>query len=122
MFPRLKVVGDVAMADGGATLRDHFAATAPDMPSWFHCAPSRPRPVAPSPDDHLSDEKRKEYRRAMNERWDDEDISPEVLEFMSKVDEASAEIDKWAQEQRSHKFIAWRWHYADLMIAARGAA
>ncbi|WP_273035959.1 hypothetical protein [Massilia timonae] len=75
-------------------LRNHFAATAPKAPDWFKFQPATPYPYAP------------------------DGIDPESPEA-ARVRAARA---AWVREQQEKKFFAWRWHYADQMMAARGAA
>jgi hypothetical protein len=75
------------MTDAAAiTLRDLFAANAPDdIPRHFM---QRPMPS------HLPG-----YRKGMN---------------VSQTDELARQFD-------SNRMIAWRWHWADAMLAAREA-
>lgn len=73
---------------------DYFAATAPKAPDWFKFQPTTPYPYA-------------------SDGTDPE--SPEA----AQVKAARA---AWVREQQEKKFFAWRWHYANQMMAARGGA
>lgn len=102
----------------GMTVRDYFGAHAPEMPSWFQCEPSRPRPLIPSRAE-LTDEQRRELEEY---ELADGNASPEVMDFADRRRAATDAIAAWEQEQKAHNFIAWRWHYADMMVRAREAS
>lgn len=104
------------------TLRDHYAAMAPDMPGWYRPTLHSPVPGIPDPSTELSKEHRTEYVRAREERWREEDMSPEVLALSKRIEAANRELRDWNIRQQEHAYFAWRWHYADMMLRARGAA
>lgn len=81
---------------GGMTLRDYFAAHAPEMPEWFKIPPTRPMPPMEfMPDDFDSD---------------------------FEVKQAKQHRQEWRDEQAAAALFAWRWHYADMMVRGREAS
>lgn len=93
-FPSGKVVISSAHAEPanpGMTLRDYFAAHAPEMPEWFQCKPPEPNPFGSKLKGELTIEQRHEY-------------------------------EAWHARYWQHAFLAWRWHYADMMVRGREAS
>lgn len=131
------------MADINITLRDYFAAQAPaDPPSWF-TVPAQPfeaPPVPPSPaftlDDMVSDDR---ARRTCRDWFRDGDfdledaigvpLPPDVVAWRDSVGAYHEAMERRGEARYAHdaaqkraRYIAWRWAYADLMLAARDGA
>lgn len=89
----------------GMTLRDYFAARAPETPaSWFK--PSLP--VRP-PDKWVGCD---------GWQFDTEDDAATRCGLAYSNDNAPL-IAKWEEECAVAKYVQWRWAYADAMLAAR---
>lgn len=107
----------------GMSLRDYFAAHAPDdIPFWF-TGPDLPEPPKPVPPPEIADYVRK--------WWFDNEPS-DLVGFLP--DDAPIEhhemADAFQNENVAHcdaienrrnqlvirKYFAWRWYYADMMI------
>jgi hypothetical protein len=103
------------------TLREYFAAHAPEVPGTFlgRYLPYQ-GPAAPNTRD-LGERDRKIAENWLLDPCYELAGHGEVLgKFQEQYDahqEAKAQHENQSQIQR---MIAWRWHYADLMIAARG--
>lgn len=105
----------------GMTLRDYFAARAPQpAPDWFKHEPSSKRPVAP--DAALLTDAQREQLAGLGDYYDFTDVDAEVVAFAEARDAAAEALEAWRNEQRRIKFFAWRWFYADMMIKTREAA
>lgn len=130
----------------GMTLRDWFASHAPaEIPKWFEVE-ADPLPAKPDPQafgfggEHL---------RAA-QQWMRDDAGADLISFMPSHDglrmpksmhwdpypqslieqcrQFQAACRAWSQtvadQQRNHqvkKYFAWRWYYAQQMLAARAA-
>lgn len=96
--------------------RDYFAAHAPmDIPAWFKLD-FRPRPELPDPST-LAPEHRKQWD-GLGDWLSEDEVAPEVLAFRKRYLAGLEADDRYAQEFSQAEFIAWRWHYADMIIAA----
>jgi len=100
------------------TLRDYFAARAPSAPDWFKHKATSSRPVIPAPPVALTTEQRADLGFA-NDEGDDYALDPVVRRDIAERQAAEQELQRWREEQREAKFFAWRWHYADMMLAER---
>jgi hypothetical protein len=78
--------------------RAYFAAHAPAVPDWFN-----PKPTVTRPDRRIED------FSGMN-----------AHERAAMRHELAVETAKWASEQQEHRFFAWAWHYADMMLEHQG--
>lgn len=125
------------------TLRDHFAAHAPDeIPVWF-TVPKLPfeAPAVPTPPAYTLDMIADEASRRVCQQWFRDGcfelehvfaggvLPPDVAAWMATWQEWSDAIDARDCAHDEHRaacerarFIAWRWAYADMMIAAREEA
>lgn len=119
----------------GLSVRDWFATHAPtDVPPWFRLenAPQVPRligaedalKIAPGYDTLTKDDRRKVLDWLCDPCWEvDDEVSPEVASIahcaMDSINAARAAHDAAIVEIEVMRLIAWRWHYADLMIRAR---
>ena len=91
------------------TLRDYFAAHAPDViPCWFEPVmdSERPKLVCEDEDGLLVERDQVGY-----DSWGGTEIVVNA--------EALAE---WDKDFAAKKFIQWRWFYADAMLEASGVA
>lgn len=126
MKGRDSVDGQLIADDAGMTsagymdMRDKFAMNAPEMPGWFRAPYHRPYPVQPEYIAELPRKFHREWLEVRDRYWDDPRVSAEVREFGARVKAANLDLGKWNYDEKAHQFIAWRWHYADLMMAARG--
>lgn len=106
----------VAGSESGMSLRDYFAARAPmPIPEWYRWMATTPRPHAPAVD-HLSTEERADASLMLSKD------APAVMKTTPRVTDyvvAMRAANAWRDEQRRQKFFAWRYYYADMMIAER---
>lgn len=99
--------------------RDYFAAHAPtDIPAWFRTE-HPPAPIFPKPAD-LSEKHRRQWE-GLGEWLEPHEVDPEVIVFRDLYHEALKAKDAYDAACAAATFFAWRWHYADQMIAP-GAA
>lgn len=117
-------------AEAGATLRDYFAARAPEVPEWYRPAQLPPLPPI------LSNQAALALQPAYAELPEHNKL--QLSEWMRDdswdLDDAVAAIGKAAKDAiaasvtartaagnaaETYRFIAWRWRYADLMLHGR---
>lgn len=124
--------GDAVAVAHGMTLRDWYATYAPEAPDWFvdssvEQAPSRINPalyVQTLPGyKSLSKEARSSLGAWMRDgTWDLEGaeavLANEATEAATRRDIDIARIER---SNAARRFFAWRWHYADQMLAGRTA-
>ena len=103
----------------GMELRDYLAAHAPAIPEWFRLASNERCPPAPSVPAYFDTAQRAEFVSLKDgQLWPDQ-ARAEVREFY-EVWRAQKDVqDLWRNHMRERKFFAWRYHYADQMMAAR---
>lgn len=105
--------------DNHISLRDYFAARAPlEIPSWFRLHRAEKKPAMPSARRELTSEQLDQWQ-GLGDYLEDDDVDPEVLEFRDRYDAASHAVGAWEEAYERDRYLAWRWAYADLMIAAR---
>ncbi|POB00134.1 hypothetical protein C2134_02785 [Chromobacterium sinusclupearum] len=103
-------------------LRDYFAAQAPaDIPAWFEWKPDRERPSIPSKFELNSEELRQQLE-GLGDWLDVKDVHPEVAALADHMARARTAAEQWDRQRDIGRYIAWRWAYADMMIAARQKA
>jgi hypothetical protein len=117
-----------------ASLRDYFAAHAPEVPPWFRWAKL---PAGLSITDALKNQPgylsltADDLQRLRTADDGDgafyvEDLPERLRAIAAGANEAAAA--SWrarseAEEKlRAERFFAWRWYYADQMLATRGGA
>jgi len=103
---------------------DFFAAHAPNkIPYWFESAVVFPYPSAPEPDPSISDEAiawRKDDCYDLDSMFEPNTPEREAAEAYRKahykwiVDSSRAE-----DKNKAHRYFAWRWYYAKMMIEHR---
>lgn len=105
----------------GLSKREYFAAHAPEMPEWFT------RGIELEP-----------YKGAQPPRWQDQpqpfqhearlwqkgewnaNISEELEDFRKSTQEYHLELAAHDIEQNMKRLCAWRYYYADIMLAEKG--
>lgn len=121
------VYDDTKNYEEGMSLRDYFAAHAPnEIPNWFH---GERDPAPDVPDVKVPDEFANEFsdwRRgpvfdltdSMQLKYGKEaaDIA-EVYE--SAWQDFWEKYDSWKHVAKLQRYFQWRWHYADMMISTR---
>lgn len=110
------VSGQKGNAVNTITRRDWFAAQAPAVPDWFEWAPADPMPEYPDPHQRLTDEQRGEWD-GLGDWLDDKDVDPAVLAFRDEYRAACAASTAWHNRKTLGREVAWRWHWADAMLA-----
>jgi hypothetical protein len=102
----------------GMSIRDHFAARAPlEIPEWFvHVPPPKNFPDQPKVDDAP-----KKHQQQLRDWIHDGtyDLSAELAYFQVAWNAHIKARDEWKERDEAARYIQWRWHYADLMLAAR---
>lgn len=104
--------------DLGMSQRDYFAAHAPEsVPDWFKHKPVE-HEVPPMP---KAEDVDPVHRKEVSDWLDDPvfDLSEELGWFADKVKAHEDAKDAARAANRAARYIQWRWHYADLMIAER---
>lgn len=112
----------------GMSLRDYFAAKAPaEIPHWFQTAyqDPTPEPVAPTlkADDadvqQLCDDWRQDPYFDLYDRR--RVFHPHQVEFLRRYEGAWKaywqERIAWQNQREIDMYFAWRWYYADCMLA-----
>jgi hypothetical protein len=114
--------GTHSAAQHGMTLRDYFAARAPErIEEWFQYEHPTPRPSVPFPHLELDAEEQRQFN-GMGEWLEEKDVSDKVREFAAKHRAARDAAEAYDRERARARYCAWRYAYADGMIAARGEA
>ncbi len=116
----------------GMTLRDWFATHAPtEIPAWFtHGDDLPPLPGVLYAEVTLEQqtgyaglsEPDKEHLRQwlMDGSWDlDDHLEAIGNAANSAITQSRQDRDNAAQQRKADRYIAWRWHYADMMIRSR---
>lgn len=107
----------------GVTMRDYFAARAPlEIPAWFQGPESRVL-IRPLPGDRIVPWVENWLRDPCYDLADvvEDDARDEAIAFEALMREFWAAQTRVKQEREIARYFAWRWHYADQMLAA-GAA
>jgi len=100
--------------------RDYFAAHAPyQIPEWFRFDAGNNMPRVPDAPSHWGAAQSTEFLDLKEERSRVVDVSMEVAEFYARWLEARGKHAAWRDQMRERKYFAWRWYYADQMIANR---
>lgn len=101
-------------ATSALSRRDYFAAHAPaDIPPWFQFA-FRSEPSLPNFND-LSPAQQEQWH-GLGDWLEDSDVDPLVLDFRDRYHSAQKARLQYEHERAEAMFIAWRWHYADIML------
>jgi hypothetical protein len=110
--------------DDKLTLRAYFAARAPkEIPDWFQIKDLRPAPKLPN--DKWLSESRPSMHTAWMLQWSDlqkgykseGEVDLEVLAHHRRYVAAEAELHAWQVEHDKERYYAWRWAFADDMMA-----
>lgn len=103
----------------GMTLRDYFAAHAPDkIPDWFKGEYAADMPIEPVVPSSWSAAQSAEFSD-LKEGMLLAAVSPEVADFYGTWKLAHEQRAAWRDRQRARKYFSWRWHYADMMLKER---
>lgn len=106
---------------GGLSKREYFAAHAPEMPEWFtRGIKLEPyKGVQPPRWQDQPEPFQEEARLWQQGEWN-EKISEELEDFRKSVHEYHAELTAHDIRQRTIQLRAWRYYYADIMLAEKG--
>jgi hypothetical protein len=114
--------GVTVESNNGMTLRDYFAARAPErIEEWFSYKHPTPRPDIPWPHEELDAEEQRQLD-GLGDWIPGDQVSEKVKEFAVRYRAALDAGQAWDRECWRAKFCAWRYAYADAMLEARGAA
>lgn len=101
-----------------AHMREFFAAHAPQqIPDWFKGERSGDLPSVPDAPLGWGAAKSAEFLELKEGRLERAASSPEVMAFFDIWRVARDAQAAWRDRQREKKYFAWRWHYADQMMA-----
>lgn len=101
-------------------LRDYFAAHAPlPIPDWFKGDPGNNMPLIPDVPTHFGAAQASQFVDLKHGVGLVAHASPEVAEFYSRWLIAKNKQSVWKDQQREKKYFAWRWYYANQMMASR---
>jgi hypothetical protein len=115
------------------TLRDYFAAQAPDdIPDWFVIDADEPLlPMVLSTSAalnmqpgyaDLSETLKKELREWMNDcSWELDEPNQSTIgrAALRAIKESADARDSERRARKERRYFAWRWYYADAMLALR---
>jgi hypothetical protein len=110
------------------SLRNYFAAHAPEVPEWFLSSlPPQPNRLDlwthfTSPDQQywLKDFKPDEITQ--EKQWPADAKVPqsfkdEVTAYLAEIDKGFNDIHAWENQEKIRRIVEWRFYYADNMIA-----
>lgn len=104
-------------AESGMSMRQYYAAHAPAAPDWFRFETDNLPPTVPSVPQGWDTEQRAEFLMIKEGSIDEACAKLEVREFWRIYSPARAKLEVWRMDMRKRKFFAWRWFFADMMIA-----
>lgn len=118
----------VGVHDPDEHLRDHFAAMAPtDIPDWFDAYPRVPAVLPPS-HDHLYERERFAVQavvvegRELDESYFTADRLAVVKGSIETLRTYRRTRDAGIRQNKIACYFAWRWFYAEQMLATRKGA
>lgn len=127
-FPR--PIGQVAPAAGGKfnaaqdgmSLRDYFAARAPErIEEWFVYVHPTQRPALLFAHLELDAEEQRQFE-GLGDWINPEDVSEKVRDFAARANAAHEAAEAYDRGRSRARYCAWRYAYADAMLEAREAA
>lgn len=107
----------------GATVLDHFAAMAPDVPDWFEFlpGPDQQPPARPVLQDQPAETIAAVAAWTNGSELTGSDAERAALKswqaLLDVYDKSKALYDRNITASR---FVSWRWHYAKMMLSTRG--
>lgn len=106
----------------GMTLREYFAAHAPGCPDWYWPEFAVPRPKPPDPEDYIhadvnpcAKEDRKEIQGWLS--YGCYDLPEHLQAFQRAHADHRNRVAAWDLMRNKNRVVAWRWEYAELMLA-----
>ena len=109
-----------ALLTGRLTIRDHFAAMAPDVPLWFAHA-EEPKPEPPeNPTDAAGPEPAADQGWQVRAAWV-EKINQIGHKTEHLREQYKRDFELWRNRDHMARLAQWRWAYADAMVRARDA-
>jgi hypothetical protein len=103
-----------------ADLRAYFATHAPQsIPDWFKGERTTSVPAIPDAPSHWGAAQASQFADLKNGTGLVSHASPEVADFYARWLAAKDRQNAWRDQQRERKYFAWRWYYADQMMASR---
>jgi hypothetical protein len=103
---------------GGMSVRDAFAAQAPEIPSWFKYENPEPAPAMPRADKELSPAHYQQLQ-GLGDYLEDDQVDPEVVAYRDRTRAANRAHNSWSMRGKARELAAWRWFYADAMLDER---
>jgi hypothetical protein len=101
-------------------LREYFAAHAPlPIPDWFKGDHGNNMPLIPDAPSHWGAAEASQFVDLKNGIGLVIHAKQEVAEFYACWLVAKSKQAAWKDQMREKKYFAWRWYYADQMIASR---
>jgi hypothetical protein len=135
-FPQEWDDGNGKWREHGMTLRDYFAARAPEPPEWFvqtweasARVPALPLTVPQAIAQHQDAPTLNQADRQRIAEWlndgsydlDDEELDGVAQAIKAQLDRSRSEHIAAMTEHAIAQFFSWRWYYADEMLKARSA-
>lgn len=112
----------VSQSQEGISLRVYFAMHAPaDIPEWFTVPPPTPKPAIPELKD-LPMIDREHYASLRDGTLAEAQASLGALGLYREFMKADRDLAAWYTNQAKAKYFAWRWFYADQMLATASQA
>ena len=116
------------MAGGGMIMRDYFAAHAPPVPDAFQFQPPPLQRPAEAQIDSYPEHLHKRMREwQLDGCWEltDKNLPADDNRLLRRFDDATSAFTRacfdHAKQVELERVVAWRWHYADMMLARRNA-
>jgi hypothetical protein len=104
------------LKDNDIVIRAYFASHAPEAPDWFKYQPPTNKPLMPPMPNFTPEQKEKFEQFVCHDTCRDWEVS----QYVRQREQAKAAQDGWRDACRERKFFAWRWYYADQMMASMG--
>lgn len=109
--------GDFVLNEG-MSMRQWYAAHAPAVPEWFRLKNDSDWPKVPAVPKEWDAAELAEFTMLKAGTLELGAVSDDVLVFWRRYEPARARLEAWRDKMRQKKFFAWRWYYADQMIAS----
>jgi hypothetical protein len=100
----------------GMTMRQWYAAHAPNAPEWFRLDVEDMPTKIPAVPENWDAAERAEFAMIKEGTLPPAAASDDVQVFWKRYEQARLRAEAWRQEMRQKKFFAWRWFYADMML------
>lgn len=102
----------------GMSMRQWYAAHAPAVPEWFRLKDDGDWPKVPAVPKEWGTVERAEFAMIKEGSLEVCAACDDVQVFWHRYEPARARLEAWRDRMKARKFFAWRWFFADQMIAS----